>query len=1119
MAITCEGDMKRYLGRLFGAGSVVGLSDGELLERFARRRDEAAEAAFEAILARHGAMVLSVCRQVVGDEHGAEDAFQATFLVLVRRAGSLRVREPGTLGPWLHGVAYRLALKTRQGAARRRAREHRAGVRGVGKAASDAESRELAALLHEEVQRLPAKYRAPLVICYFEGRTHDEAAAALQWPVGTVRGRLARARDLLRPRLARRGLAPGVWGVAPLLAPTVRIEPPAGLLEATRAAAFKGVPAAAVGAMTRAMLRNFFLARLGRAAALCSMALMMAGFGLVLRGEPAPKSSQSSDPAPAAVAQAPPIPVGRPVDPLPQYARARLGSGRFNHGQSINRVIYSHDGRSLVALDNSGGLRVWDAATGRLIRTIGGPSDLFREFAMSDDGRTPATIEDPGQLRVWELPSGRERRHWHAIPGSYQHLTFSPDGRTVAAGVVTSDAKTERQEQAILLWDVSSTTERRRRIAGDWRELSGLAFTSDGKTLVSGSDDTESQAVGQAPEKGSIRLWDVATGRERRRSSIAGSLVRSVVVSPDGRLVAAGISDGSTRIYDLETDREHAPRLNPATVAGLGPPPQTLIGSKPEPEVAVGAVEGNGTGMACLAFSPDGTILAAGSSGTGNTGSTEFAEVYLWEVARGTLLHHFPAHQGWIRSLSFSRDGRTLASAGSESVVRLTDVATGREVLAQPGHRSWIRTLAISPADAAIFTAGQDGTVRRWDPSSGRELGVIARFAAPPNTMAVTLDGRGLLIAGSFGAPVLLSTADGGELRRFAGFPQPAFIDSISLSPDGRTFACQATIRETASGKVLAQLRDEKGQPPPGIRTRFLYSPDGREVITVDGEGATVWDVATGKVVRRAVRAKVQDYHPALSPDGRLLATGSVEMDGPGGHRGPAGHLWEMASGREVAKLEGFDEATRDLAFSPDGRLLASGGGSSSSDRGDNTVRLWDVATGRELRRLEGHMAWINAIAFTPDGRSVVSAGEDATALIWDISDLAGRSGANAPFTAEGLEAHWKAMGGDDAHAAYRATWEMSVPSAVAFLGERLRAAISTDRVRALEASAPSPSPDMLRALRAIAALERVGTAEARTVLESLARGNPKNLATRDAKSALDRLSRSPKVRAASSLR
>ena len=209
-----------------------------------RRRDESAEAAFETILARHGSLVLTVCRQVLGDAHAAEDAFQATFLVLVRRAGSMRVREPGTLGPWLHGVAYRTALKARQGAGRRRARERRAAVPDVGRPppprSSTSSSRRV---LHEEVNRLPAKYRAPVVLCYFEGRTHDEAAAALDGPSGRSAAGWPGLATGSGHRLTRRGLAPAGWIGASLLEPAVRIEPPARLLETTVAATIKGTPA------------------------------------------------------------------------------------------------------------------------------------------------------------------------------------------------------------------------------------------------------------------------------------------------------------------------------------------------------------------------------------------------------------------------------------------------------------------------------------------------------------------------------------------------------------------------------------------------------------------------------------------------------------------------------------------------------------------------------------------------------------------------------------------------------------------------------------------------------------------------------------------------------------
>ena len=176
----------------------------------------AAEAAFEALVARHGPMVLGVCRRALADPDDVEDAFQATFLVLVRRARSVRVGD--SLGRWLYGVARRVAAK-----ARARSERARAAVRTARRSSRSPRSRpadrvELLAALDEEVSRLPEKYRAPVVLCHLEGLSHAEAAARLRWPVGTVSGRLSRARDLLRDRLVRRGLAPTAGSMVALLA-------------------------------------------------------------------------------------------------------------------------------------------------------------------------------------------------------------------------------------------------------------------------------------------------------------------------------------------------------------------------------------------------------------------------------------------------------------------------------------------------------------------------------------------------------------------------------------------------------------------------------------------------------------------------------------------------------------------------------------------------------------------------------------------------------------------------------------------------------------------------------------------------------------------------------------
>jgi RNA polymerase sigma factor (sigma-70 family) len=187
----------RYLRRIAGAPGTNDVTDGELLARFVARHDEAA---FELLLWRHGTMVLHVCRDVTRDPHAAEDAYQATFLTLIRKAASIRAGE--SLGAWLYQVAYRVALKARGQTAKRNERETAdASVEtlpAVDALRDETSLRELRPVLHEEVQRLPAKYRTPIVLCYLQGLTHEEAARQLGWPKGTVAGRLARARELLR---------------------------------------------------------------------------------------------------------------------------------------------------------------------------------------------------------------------------------------------------------------------------------------------------------------------------------------------------------------------------------------------------------------------------------------------------------------------------------------------------------------------------------------------------------------------------------------------------------------------------------------------------------------------------------------------------------------------------------------------------------------------------------------------------------------------------------------------------------------------------------------------------------------------------------------------------------
>src|SRR5579885_568492 len=213
MAIGDLGALRSDMEVLFTTGTATGLTDLQLLERFLSGGEAAGEAAFTALVKRHGPMVLRVCRCELHDLHAAEDAFQATFLILARRACT--IRDGVALASWLYGVARRVARRARLDRARRAARKRRSAsvIRDEGRDAP--EPPEWLPEIQEEVNRLPERYRAPIVLCYLEGRTHEEAAGQLGIPVGTVKIRLSRGRERLRGRLIRRGLAPAL--IAPSL--------------------------------------------------------------------------------------------------------------------------------------------------------------------------------------------------------------------------------------------------------------------------------------------------------------------------------------------------------------------------------------------------------------------------------------------------------------------------------------------------------------------------------------------------------------------------------------------------------------------------------------------------------------------------------------------------------------------------------------------------------------------------------------------------------------------------------------------------------------------------------------------------------------------------------------
>ncbi len=323
-----EVGVARAIRTLCEQGAVGGLGDAQLVARFVDRPGEAAEAAFEALVQRHGPMVLRVGLDVLGDRHSAEDAFQATFLVLARKAGS--IGRPEALGPWLYGVAHRVARKARGQAQRRRRHERRAAEASSGSPEpGDGPGDGARALLHEEVARLPEACRSAVVLCYFQGMTYDLAARHLGVTEPTVRGRLARARRALRVRLARRGLAvPAIAGAAaPAWAVPARLVGPSARA-ASRFARGQGAPSAAVAGLAEGVSRAISFSKWKAAALLAGLQVAVAAGVLAQQGgadRPAGPTEAGTVQAPAEEVPLAPELIRRPEGPGPVAAPARLG--------------------------------------------------------------------------------------------------------------------------------------------------------------------------------------------------------------------------------------------------------------------------------------------------------------------------------------------------------------------------------------------------------------------------------------------------------------------------------------------------------------------------------------------------------------------------------------------------------------------------------------------------------------------------------------------------------------------------------------------------------------------------------------------------------------------------
>ncbi|MBI1913371.1 MAG: sigma-70 family RNA polymerase sigma factor [Planctomycetes bacterium] len=933
--------------------------DEQLLDRFVAERDEEA---FAALVRRHGALVHAACRRVLDHEEDVDDVFQATFLVLARQARSVRRRD--AVGAWLYGVARRLALRARVAAARRRRHESQAPPLPEAVSADDITWRDLRRVLDEELSRLPEKYQAPLVLCYLEGRTQDEAAHALGWKKRTLKARLAEGRRRLRKQLARRGLSLSAALAGPLLCArpaaarvsevTATTTARAALLYASGRAA--GTIPARVLTLAERGLSTMFLAKVQATLAVVVTTFFLGGLAILLAQRPA------DSPRPPAAEKAQ---VDQAGDPLPAGAVLRLGTGRFRHSGGSKELAFSPDGKTLLTQSKNTLLRFWETATGRLLAAVETDDYLFDGFALSGDGRrfaSAGTLKDEdgfqsrGIVRLWDTATRKEIRTIRLGEKDRPSLVaFTPDGKAV---VVAVDA-------TVRIWDTGSGEELRQYPIGK-REFCALAVSPDGNW------------VAVAETVGPVYLWEWRAKGEVRTLRVGDLYALALAFSPDSKTLAGGSYDRlGIRLWDVASGR--------------------LLRTLSGPE--------NTTYPEGLAFSPDGKTLASTDAGN-TTGKNRSGSVLLWSTSTGKLLRELPTPGESPSKVAFSKDGRWLATT-TDGGARVWDLRSGKEVENSESHRGHVHRIAVS-ASGLVATASDDHTARLWDLTTGKHLFKL-KHRHWVRGIALSPDGKRLVTSSLDDTQVVWDTATGKPIFKLPGHGAGGGNRMLGFTPDGKRFFSfgedyYLRLTELRTGKAVR----EHPICPQGIlvpdedaddlvkRNSFMLlfsqaavSPDGRTLVLSVGNDFRVFDAADGKERLKVPGAGSHVQALAISPDSKYLLASAwgkqVETVVGGQSRSSSAKepplcVWLLATGKLVHRINLPDFGAGPVAFSPDGRYFAAG------IRGPKpSIAVYEMASGKPVRTFDRPGGVPQALAFSPDGRRLLSALDDTTVLVWDL--------------------------------------------------------------------------------------------------------------------------------------
>jgi len=582
----------------------------------------------------------------------------------------------------------------------------------------------------------------------------------------------------------------------------------------------------------------------------------------------------------------------------------------------------------------------------------------------------------------WQL-SHRELQSWIAHRHAISSLAFSPDGKLLVTG---------SHDRTIKFWD-PATGALQKTLSRHRGAVTAIAFSPDGQLVASASQDQ------------TIRLWDVASGEERGTLRGHTGPVHAVAFGSDGKLLASAGEDGSVRLWQVATQKERTVltgHAGPVWAVAFAPRGQTLASGGADHSVRCWSLEpadgpvvlkGHDKGVRAMAFAPDGKTLASGSMDQ---------TVRLWDLATHQERAKLKGHTDVVSTVAFSPDGRTLASGdGDPSIlaslvsaksratqlrekpgeIKLWDVPSGQERASLRGHASPVFSVAFAPHASMLASGGEDMSVILWD-SAGTEQLTLTGHTGEVNSVAFAADG-GMLISGGDDHTIRVrDIATGRELTVLRNHTGP--VKTVAFSPDGRLFA-------SGSGDRTVKLWDAQTRQELGTLKGHKYtlrvvafSPDGRTLATGSGDfgkqaaplpgEVKLWDVASRREQTLAGHTDIVRT-AAYSPDGRTLATGADDKKVK---------LWNVDTGQEVFTVENLPYSVRSAAFSADGRTLAIACGGVWDAHEPGQIMLWDVATRQEKVLLKGHRAGVMLVVFAPDGKSLATTSTDGTIMLWD---------------------------------------------------------------------------------------------------------------------------------------